>query len=289
MSKYLFILLFCISGAFAQNLNQYKYVEVPQRFDFQKENNRYNLNVLTKLLLEKYGFVTYMDNEIKPADSVNNNCEKVLRAKVEEDSNAFITKLTVHLVDCQNNKVYSTLQGLSRAKDRKVAYNQALRMAFDSFDRLNYKYKEGASAKVLKVENGIVAKVNSTVKDNSTSTALDNSAKALQKIDVDSSAKFKIATEDNLAKAAQRSKSDASSTSESKAVEIEFVGKAIENGFLLQSASLPEIRMQKSNIENFYIAQIGDLPAMIYKIGEVWRLDFYQNAKLQTKIISIKL
>ena len=240
-------------------------------------------------MLEKYGFVTYMDNELKPEDAANNYCSKVLRVKVEEDSNAFVTKLTVHLVDCQNNEVYSTLQGLSRAKDRKVAYNQALRMAFDSFDRLNYKYNDEASAKIIKVDEENSVQVYSNTEDNSTKTTLNNSAKATEKINSDSSVKFKIATEDNLAKAAQRSKSDAIAKEENTAVEIEFVGKAIDNGFVLQSASLPEIRMQKSNIENYYIAQIGDLPAMIYKIGEVWRLDFYQNAKLQTKIISIKL
>ena len=246
MSKYIFLLFFCISSSFAQKINQYKYVEVPQRFAFQKENNQYNLNVLTKLLLEKYGFLTYMDNEIKPEDAANDNCAKVLRVKVEEDSNAFITKLTVHLVDCQNNNVYSTLQGLGRAKERKVAYNQALRMAFESFDRLEYKYNQEASAKVVAVKAG-------------------NSAKALQENSLDNSAKFATTS-----------------------VEVEFVAKAIENGFLLQSATLPEIRMKKSNIDNFYIAQIGDLPGMIYKIGNTWKLDFYQNGELQAKVISIK-
>lgn len=246
MSKYIFILFFCISSSFAQNINQYKYVEVPQRFDFQKENNVYNLNVLTKLLLEKYGFVTYMNDAIKPAEAANNNCEKVLRIKIDEESTLFVRKLTVKLLDCQNNIVYSTKQGVSSTKDLKVAYNQALRMAFESFDTLGYKYNPEASAKIV-------------------TKATDNSAKA---IDIN--------------------RSDASAKVESTAIELEFIAKAVESGFLLQSATLPEVRMQKSSVDNYYIAQIGDLPAMIYKVADVWKIDFYKNGLLETKVISIK-
>ena len=268
MSKYLFILLFCISGSFAQNINEYKYVEVPQKFDFQKENNVYNLNVLTKQLVEKYGFVAYMDDEVKPADAASNNCEKVLRVKIDEESSLFVRKLTVKLLDCQNNIVFTTKKGESSTKDLRVAYNQALRMAFESFDLLRYKYEQKASEKAV-------------------NAAANHSAEALQINRSNNTGKI-IVAEDNLAKAAQRKIDDSSAKVDGAAVEIEFNAKAIENGFLLQSASLPEIRMQKSSIDNYYIVQVGDLPAMIYKIGSIWKLDFYQNAELQSKVISIK-
>ena len=299
MSKYLFILVFCISSSFAQNINQYKYVEVPQKFDFQKENNVYNLNVLTKLLLEKYGFVAYMDDAVKPADAASNNCEKVLRAKIDEESSLFVRRLTVKLLDCQNNIVFTTKQGESSTKDLRVAYNQALRMAFESFDRLQYNYEDRAYAKTMTVDvepkqdydvdfksNTEKAEVISEAKTDN--EALSNSEKATQLAMSNSSSTVKIVTEDNLAKATQRTTTDASAKAETQSVEIEFVAKKIENGFLLQSASLPDIRMQKSSIENYYIAQIGDLPAMIYKVGAVWKLDFYKNTKLESKVISIK-
>ena len=288
MSKYLFILVFCISSSFAQTINQYKYVEVPQRFDFQKENNVYNLNVLTKMLLEKYGFVTYMDDAVKPAEAANNNCEKVLRVKIDEDSSLFVRKLTVTLLDCQNKIVYSTKQGESSTKDLRVAYNLALRMAFESFDGLGYKYDEYASAKVVQTAESASAKIEINTVDDSVKTAAINSAKATLNTTSNNSAKSKVVTEDNLAKATRRSDADVSAKVESATVEIEFVAKSIENGFVLQSASLPEIRMQKSSIENYYIAQIGDLPGMIYQVGAVWKLDFYKNAQLQSKVISIK-
>lgn len=246
MLKYIFVLLCFANLAFGQNLNQYKYVEVPQRFDFQKENNKFNVNLYTKMLLEKYGFVAYMKDELKPEEAATNYCDKVLSVNIEDQSTLFVQKFTVQLLDCQNNVVYSSKQGTSRTKDLKVASVQALRMAFESFDTLGYKYEEKTSTKIV-------------------SAAANHSAEALQ-----------------------LSNSPVSSEVKNSSAEIEFIAKAIDNGFLLQSASLPDIRMQKSNIDNYYIAQIGDLPAMIYRIGKVWKLDFYQNAKLQTKIISIR-
>ncbi len=291
MFKYIFILLFCISNSFAQNINQYKYVEVPQRFDFQKENNVYNLNVLTKMLLEKYGFVAYMNDEIKPGEATANFCAKVLHVNLEEESTLFVRKLTVKLLDCQNNVVFTTKQGQSSTKDLRVAYNQALRMSFESFNALGYKYNEDASAKVVASLADRSAKVATAQKDNSAKAAIvkeDISAKATQIRNSDNSAKVKIVTEDKLAKATRRTNSDSSAKVETKVVEFEFTAKAVENGFLLQSASLPEIRMQKSSVDHYYIAQIGDLPGMIYKVGNVWKLDYYKNGELLTKLISIK-
>ena len=148
MSKHLLILLFCISSSFAQNINQYKYVEVPQRFDFQKEKNNFNLNVLTKWLLEKYGFVVYMDDEVKPMDAAKNMCQKALRTEITEESSTFVRKLTIKLLDCQNNIVFTTQQGTSTTKDLRVAYNQALRMAFESFENLGYKYDQRSAVEV---------------------------------------------------------------------------------------------------------------------------------------------
>ena len=190
----------------------------------------FNLNVYTKMLLEKYGFVAYMNDETKPLEAANNNCDKVLHAKIDDQSSMFVRKLTVQLLDCQNKIVYSSKQGISSTKDLKVAYVQALRMAFESFDTLNYKYNE------------------------------ESLEKATQIITAEST----------------------------EVIAFEFVAKAIENGFILQSATLPEVRMQRSSIANYYIAQIGDLPGMIYKVGSSWKLDFYRNGVLETEQISIK-
>ena len=55
---YIFILVLTVSiSSWAQsNLNDYKYVLVPEKFDFLKSNDQYQLNSLTKFLLQKKGF-----------------------------------------------------------------------------------------------------------------------------------------------------------------------------------------------------------------------------------------
>ncbi len=135
----LFLFLAVTVSAFSQSINDYQYVIVPAKFDFQKENDQYRLNMLTKLLLQKYGFKSYLTTEELPAEVADKRCS-VLYAALERDNNFFMTKVKVILKDCKEKTVYETAFGSSREKEYVVAYNEALRAAFQSFDRLNYKY-----------------------------------------------------------------------------------------------------------------------------------------------------
>ena len=57
MKRFLLLIIFFVYNlTVAQNINDYKYVIVPAKFDAFKEPNKYNLNVNTKLLLQKYGW-----------------------------------------------------------------------------------------------------------------------------------------------------------------------------------------------------------------------------------------
>ena len=140
MKKYILLFLFCVTVAVGQTtINQYKYVIVPAQFNFLKEKDQYRLNTLTKLLLEKYGFTSFFDTEELPATLINSNCDK-LYADVVSTGNFTRTKLQVILKDCKRNVVYQTAIGTSKEKEYKVAYTQALRAAFQSFDTLQYHY-----------------------------------------------------------------------------------------------------------------------------------------------------
>lgn len=103
-------------------------VIVPNRYAFQKEDNQYQLNVLTKFLLEKQGFKTYMESEV-PAELLQNPCE-VLKADVKNESNMMTSKLQLVLNDCSNKTVFTSEIGKSREKEYKKSYQEALRNAF---------------------------------------------------------------------------------------------------------------------------------------------------------------
>lgn len=140
MKKYLLllVLLVAVSG-FSQSVNDYQYVIVPTKFSLFKENDKFRLNSTTKLLLEKYGFRTFMATDTIPNDVGDNNCSK-LYADLVQDKSMFLTRVKIVLKDCKERVVYETEYGKSREKEYAIAYNQALRETSNSFDKLNYKY-----------------------------------------------------------------------------------------------------------------------------------------------------
>jgi hypothetical protein len=80
-----------------------------------------------------------MDTDRLPVEIKDSNCDK-LYADVISSGNFTRTKLQVVLIDCKKNVVYQTDIGISKEKEFKVAYTQALRAAFQSFDLLQYQY-----------------------------------------------------------------------------------------------------------------------------------------------------
>jgi hypothetical protein len=135
--------LLSVAGHAQTSINNYKYVLVPVRYDFSKEDNQYGLNTTTKLLLEQKGFVAYLSNEVLPPELAGNKCN-ALKAEVTESKGFLVTKLTLMLKDCMGNVVFKSKEGKSREKEWPAAYNGALRDAFTYLDAEPYKYDSTA-------------------------------------------------------------------------------------------------------------------------------------------------
>ncbi len=135
------IAIFMVSSIAGQtNLNNYKYIIVPNKFDFLKEENKYRLNELARFLFEKNGFIAVMEGTDYPEDLLFNRC-LALSSDVFKEPGVFKTKLKVLLKDCYDKPVYTSQIGESREKEYKTAYTLALREAFESFAALDYKYE----------------------------------------------------------------------------------------------------------------------------------------------------
>lgn len=150
MKKILLLLaLFFYGFGFAQteNINNYKYVIVPEKFEFLKEANKYNLNSLTKMVFEKYGFVTFFANDKLPDELALNKC-KALYGDLLNDSGMLNTKLSIVLKDCSGKVLYTSKPGSSKEKEYQKAYYEALRRASGSLESLNYKYAEPVATAV---------------------------------------------------------------------------------------------------------------------------------------------
>lgn len=137
----LFILLFVIQIK-SQNvdLSAYKYIVVASNFGFLKSADEYQTSSLTKFLLQKKGFEVLLDNEEFPSELKENGC-LALKANVLDNSNMFTTKNFVQFLDCSGKIIYTSQNGLSREKDYKKAYHEAIRNAFDTMTDFTYSYK----------------------------------------------------------------------------------------------------------------------------------------------------
>ena len=125
---------------FSQDLNDYKYIIVPESYDILGKTNQYQLNALTKFLFEKNGFQTIMKTETWPEDLQQNPCLGVSPVLVE-DSGLFVTKMHIELQDCKGMTVYKTREGKSKEKEFQAAYQESFRDAFQELADLQYEYK----------------------------------------------------------------------------------------------------------------------------------------------------
>lgn len=124
--------------SFAQEINNYEFVMVPTKFDWQRSENEYRLNTLLKYRLEEYGF-----NASYTSDQMNTNYSDrclYLNANVVNESSMFLTKLVVVFKDCNNAVVFQSDIGTSKIKERKDAYKEALEKALETVKTLNYQF-----------------------------------------------------------------------------------------------------------------------------------------------------
>jgi len=138
--KNLFMLLLIVATTgFSQPISHYKYVIVPAKFSAQKKPGQFGLNNLTKMFFEKNGYTVYYDTDILPAEVSGDGCNKVY-ANVIDDNTIRKTRLRVEVKDCRNAVLFVSEYGESAEKDNQVAFNQALRAAFRSFDKPEYRH-----------------------------------------------------------------------------------------------------------------------------------------------------
>ena len=126
---------FC-SSAQVERLNEFHYLVVPERFDFQFEQDQYQLNSLLKFLFNKHGFNAYFENELPNV----RRCDG-LYLRLDQQPGFIWTELTIRLVDCDGILFYQTKTGKSKFKQYDKAYSQAIRMAFESIEILGVRQK----------------------------------------------------------------------------------------------------------------------------------------------------
>jgi len=127
-----------VSYGFSQSVNDYKAVIIPLKYEFQKSDNQYRLQTLTKVNLNKAGFRAFYSNESIPLE-LNERCN-ILYVDVKNESTFLVTKVRVVFKDCYGVVVFKSEIGKSKEKEYGTSYNDALNEAFKSVYALQYKY-----------------------------------------------------------------------------------------------------------------------------------------------------
>lgn len=156
MKKYILLLtafLFIFQLNAQQGLNNYKYIIIPESFDFSQGKDAYQLNSLTKFLFNREGYEAYIISDSLPQDLFNNRCLALYADAEKLPGGLFKTLMQINLKDCYGKVIYSSKVGSSKQKDFGKAYTQALRNAFESFEEFEYQYNPKLENEVQRNEN----------------------------------------------------------------------------------------------------------------------------------------
>ncbi len=275
----LFLIIGCLSYSKAQSdLDDYKYVIVPNKFDFLKEADKYQLNSLTKFLFNKYGFEAFMVNEQFPQDLAKNACLS-LRSEVISDSGMFKTKLMVVLKNCKNEIIFTSRVGETKEKEFKKAYNLALRDAFKSFETINYSYKSNSNVIVL------------TNKSNTTTNQeIEKLKEEIQTLKEEKSSSKKVSAkvEDKKVEIVEETVvvPEVKKVNTVKTSNVLYA-QEIVNGFQVVD-STPKVVMVLLTTPKQDVFIVKERSAIVYKEDGLWYLSENNGSKTTTKTLNIK-
>lgn len=266
------ILLISISNSLhaQEQLNDYKYVVVPDQFEFQSEANQYRINGLTKFLLEKQNFTVFSNNQQLPEDAINNGC-LVVYASLINSSSLFNTKVAVQFENCRKDIVFTSQIGASRDKKYIVAYNEATRNAFKTFSSFTHNY-------VPKVDQ-TAAQVTELKEEIKTLKADKKEENLILESD-------KPETKDIVKSKVANNNTPATQNKQNKTLKAHLIEGAVFSYNLKDATNTVVYTILFSGKEDYYI--VKGLDALIYKINNQWVIAQYLDTTLQVKSLDIK-
>ena len=294
-----FLIVFIGFSGFSQSdLDEYKYVIVPKRFESFKNQNEHQTSTLVKYLFTEKGFnATYDDN--LPTDLRMNRCLG-LSAHLKDDSNMFTTKTTIVLKDCNGNEVFKTIEGKSKEKEYKEAFTDAITEAMSSFSAMDYKYDGKAQSQeaiTVSFKNDVkTLKEEKAEKRTKMVTEQDfhqsNSNPAVTQVATQTTQYYKDNTPvDSKMVKGETGAAEPSSKIVAKEANANDVWYAqpTANGYQLVDSS-PKIRMQllKTSGSTIFLAQQDAKDGVVHKKNGVWIFEYYENGQLVEEELNIK-
>ena len=288
-------ILVCLFGFLlsAQNsINDYKYIVVPDQYEFTSGKDKYQLNSLTKFLFNKYGYTAFMDGDEFPEDLKTNRC-LALTSEVRKIKGFLKTKLQIDLLDCNGNTVMSSQIGESKEKEYQKAYHLALREAFGTYQAIAYKYDPSEAVKKSLEETKVAS--------NSRSKEAEEAKAKIKELEKEVEALKKVKEkEEEVRNKLEKIKETTRPQKEEKPVVKEVVEEAkektntnvlyaqpIDNGFQLVDTTPKKVMViLQSGVKDVFIVKGKD--AVVYKKGNAWVYSENNGKGLKSENLNIK-
>jgi uncharacterized protein YqgQ len=249
------IIIFLLASNFfvlgqKKEVPNYKYIIVPERFSFLKENDQFQTSSLTKFLLKKNGFTVFLDSDEYPIELKKDPC-KALTAEIIDKSSLFKTTVLMELKNCAKKTIYTSEEGYSKLKDYKQAFQESIRNAHASMSNIKF----------VALENPVIMEV---IKE-----PVANIPKTRKTVEVIPTIGQKRSVNKDLRETDT------------------LYAQPNENGFQLIDLK-PEVvfLILKTNLKDVFI--IKDKNGVLYKKSTTWFAAFYENGELVEKRYEIK-
>lgn len=293
------VFVLCMQVAIGQqDLNGYKYIIVPKKLVDFSTQNQYQTSTLLKHYFVEKGFTTVYDDAL-PQDLLVNRCLGLV-ANLEDSSTMFSTKVVMTLKDCNNVVVYSTPEARTKIKEYNEAYKAVIEQAMRSLDGLSYAYNGDTSVSdevvTLNFRNDVKSldaeeKKNSVVQKNMEQEAERSVARNSAVIHQTSTTEHQSyinktpVVSDRQIVSKNTNIPAASSESEHEV----WYAQPIASGYQLVD-STPKVRMtlMYSSTEDIFIGEAGEKRGMVFKKGDAWVFEYYQDKTLQQETMYIK-
>lgn len=273
--KNIFLTLFLLfaSYSFAQSVNDYKAVIIPMKYDFQKSDNQYRLQTITKINLQKAGFKAFYATEAIPAE-VADRCS-LLYFDVKKDNGFLVTKLFVTFKDCFGNEIYKSDIGKSREKEFEAAYTESLNNAFNTVYALKYAY------------NG---NTNFAAKAGITSQSLPIVVAPSVIVSTPASPAVAVIPAVSVPVVAASTPKSEPKTSENKSTSTNLLyAQPTSYGYqLIDSEPKVVMKVYKTSNPASYMAKKGDIQGALVSKDNQWFFEYYQNDTLVSEKIDVK-
>ena len=243
-----------------KKVNNYKFIVVPDQFVFLKQKDEYKTSSLTKFLLKKNGFTVVLNSEQYPKDLIDNPCSG-LKALVLDKSSMFKLKVIIELRDCSNRLLYTSDEGVSKLKEYKKGFQEAIRNAHASMIDIVY---EPFLLETIRKDKKEIVTVNPVLVKEVKEVKLEVELPVINNREA-----AQVFPANNIA------------------LDSALYAQKKENGFQLVDLK-PQVLFVILNTSVKDVFVIKDKNGLLYKKGENWIAEFYEGGEIVVKKYNIK-